>query len=210
MSILSPSCSGAGRCDRGRGEQLGAVSASIAPARISTEFLIEPLTCLLSSSLISEGVSPSAQVIEVSFMGLRVQYPILAKSPARGNINLGCRKQEAQLPLKIQYNPLLVLYRQQCVSEWCVWVIDLSFNLCPLFYSHNFISQVLWQIEKYDSISMHRKFFLCQFPKEDEWLVTQSVSSPSSLITCIIQNLLCPSNQRISSVSTEVQMLSNK
>lgn len=164
MSVLSPSCSGAGRCAGGRGEQLGAVPASIAPARISTEFLTEPLVCLLSSSLISEEVSPSAQVIEASFMGLRAQYPVLAKSPDRGNIGLGCRKQETQLPLKIQYNPLLVLYRQQCVSEWCAWVIDLSFNFCPSFYSHNFISQVLWLIEKYDSISMHRKCFLCQFP----------------------------------------------
>lgn len=117
MSTLAPSCSGAGRCAGGREDQLGAVSASTAPDRIRTEFLIEPLMCLLSSSLISEEVSPSAQVIEVSFMGLRAQYPILAKSPARGNVSLGCRKQEAQLPLKIQYNPLLVLYRQQCVSK---------------------------------------------------------------------------------------------
>lgn len=160
MSILCPS--GAGRCDRGRGEQLGAVSASMAPVRISTELLIEPLMCLLSSSLIREEVSPSAQVIEVSFMGLRAQCPTLDKGPARGNVSLGCWKQEAQLPLKIQCNPLLVLYRLQWVSDVCV--IDLSFNFCPLFYSHNFISQVLWLIEKYDYISTHRKFFLCQFP----------------------------------------------
>lgn len=37
-----------------------------------------------------------------------------------------------------------------------------------------------------------------------------AVSSPSSLITCIIQNLLMPSSQRIRAASTEVQMLSNK
>lgn len=92
----------------GRGEQLGAASASIAPARISTEFLPEPLFHLLSSSLISEEVSPSAQVMEVFFMGLRVQYPILANIAARGNVSLGCREQEAYLPLKILYNPLLV------------------------------------------------------------------------------------------------------
>lgn len=96
-SVLSPSCSGAGRCAGGRAEQLAAVSASMAPARISTEFLTEPSVCLLPSSLISEEVSPSAQVIEVSFMGLRAQYPVLAKSPDRGNISLGCRKQESSV-----------------------------------------------------------------------------------------------------------------
>jgi len=92
----------------GRGEQLGSVSASFAPARISTELLLAPLVHLLSSSLISEEVSPSAQVMEVSFMVLRAQYPALANSSARANVSLGCREQAAHLPLKIQYNPLLV------------------------------------------------------------------------------------------------------
>lgn len=118
MSVLSPSCSGAGRCAGGRGEQLGAVPASIAPARISTEFLTEPLVCLLSSSLISEEVSPSAQVMEVSFMGLRAQYPILAKSPARGNVSLGCRNKK-----------LSCLWKFNITLSWCytdssVWVSD--------------------------------------------------------------------------------------
>lgn len=110
MYTLSSSCNGAERFGGGKEEKLRAVSASIAPARISTEFLLVPLVHLLSSSssLISEEVSPSAQVMEVSFMGLRARYSVLANSPARGNVSLGCREQAAHLPLKIQYNPLLV------------------------------------------------------------------------------------------------------
>lgn len=92
------------------GENRWMHSVSIAPARISTDFLLEPSVSLLSSSLISWEVGPSPQVMEVSFMGLRPQYPILVNSPARGNSSLGCREQETHLPLKSRYNPLLVLH----------------------------------------------------------------------------------------------------
>lgn len=41
-------------------------------------------------SLVKEVVIPSREVMEISFMEKRVWYPVLANSPVRGNVSLGC------------------------------------------------------------------------------------------------------------------------
>lgn len=85
-------------------------------------------------SLVSEEAVPWSEVIEVSFMGQRVWCPVLANSPDRGNVSLGCGEQTAHLPLKIQYNPLLVRELDSSIIDMGELLIypsssDLSFFL---------------------------------------------------------------------------------